>query len=339
MHRKLILGTLFALLSFTARAACTDTLTDCPNVRANTGTFGGHVFGTVAPTGTLPDSRPAWGYTPLGWALKSTSDNAATTTTGGQVIPSLAYIQQAYGGSNINDGRNGLSIFTQLTAPTAPSNPYPYYVGFSSYSTAQVPDNGTSATPKGVLEAVTGAVALNAGATNFNALIAAEFAMSSDTGSSSRIKTTLMLDNWPSDAVHGSFVDSWIFTTALGTGFDTWATISAYADPTKFPILPTGTVIRVGGYDSNTLTKHIANGFDFTNMQIDDSVLKWGEAAWTLKGNGDAHLNTVYTQGIHLDMTTGGGFFISGTLPSGTPATFACFASGGQLISSPTACQ
>jgi hypothetical protein len=147
-----------------------------------------------------------------------------------------------------------------------------------------------------------------------------------------------MLDNWPSDAVHGGFIDAWIFTTALGTGFDTWATINAYADPAKFPILPTGTVIRVGGYDSNTSTKHIANGFDFTNMQIDDSVLKWGSAAWMLKGNGDAHVNTAYVQGIHLDTTTTGKFVISGTLPAGTPATFACFSATQELISSLTAC-
>ena len=158
--RRLIALALLLVGAEQAQASCPATLTDCPSINANNGSFGGRVLGNVAPSGTLADSRPTWGYNPVGWAIRSTSDNAATTTPGGTVIPSLAYIQQAYGGSNINDGRNGLSIFTQLTAPTSPTNPYRYYVGLSSYSTAQVSDNGTCGSPQGVLEAVTGAAAL-----------------------------------------------------------------------------------------------------------------------------------------------------------------------------------
>jgi hypothetical protein len=241
------------------------------------------ILTSVAPSGTLPSTSLS--YNPLALAVVSTADNAADLTGSGTNIPSLMLIQQLYGGANINDGRNGLSIFTDLIAPTSPTNAYRFYVGMSAYSKAQVRDNGTVGSPQGIVEAVTGSSQLNSGATNYFALLGAEFTVSADAGSSVAKKAILNLDNWPTDVVQGSVIDAHIWSTAHtgATGCQTWAQIDA--DAGKFPITSTGTVIKL--ISSGT----IAAGFDFGNLSISGHVLQWNAGVYFLGGTASPTCN------------------------------------------------
>jgi hypothetical protein len=273
---------------------------------------------TVAPSGTLPATT--LGYNPLGLSVVSSSDNAADLTGNGTNIPSLMLIQQIYGGSNINDGRNGLSIFTDLVSPTSPTNAYRFYVGMSAYSKAQVSDNGTAGSPQGIVEAVTGSSQLNSGATNYFALIGGEFTVSADVGSSVAKKAILNLDNWPTDVVQGSVIDTHIWSTAHtgATGCQTWAQIDANAG--KFPITSTGTVIKL--ISNGT----IATGFDYGQLAITGNVLQWSNAAYFLGGTSSPTCNlpqasfTNSAGGIALTATGGANQYsalIKGSATSG----------------------
>jgi hypothetical protein len=303
---------------------------DVTNGLMNSPTFRGLAQGTIAPTGTLPNTT--YSYTPLAWALASPSDNAADTTGNGSNIPSLALIQQFYGGSNINDGRNGLSVFTDLMAPTSASNAYRYYVGISSYSKAQTSDNGTGASPQGVVEAVTGSSQLTAGATNYFGLIGAEFTLSAATGSSVAKKAILNLDEWPTDTVQGSVIDSYIWSTAHtgAVGMNTWSQLDANAG--VFPLTTSGTVIKLIG------TSTIATGLDFGALTVSGNVLQWHSGTYSLSGSGNAKLNAIIAGGTTFTVSgcgtagsvTGGataGSFIVGT--GAAPCAFTITMGGG----------
>jgi hypothetical protein len=234
---------------------------------------------TVTPSGTL--AATTLSYNPLGLSVVSTSDNAADLTGNGTNIPSLVVIDQLYGGSNINDGRNGLSVFTDLISPTSPSNAYRFYVGISAYSKAQVSDNGTGGSPQGIVEAITGSAQLNAGATNFFAVIGGEFTISADAGSSVARKAIILLDNWPSDRVQGSLIDAHIWSTAHagGPGSKTWATLDD--DSTVFPISTGGTLIKLAAALSSP---SIGTGLDFGGILVTGNVMQWSSGGFFIGG-------------------------------------------------------
>lgn len=254
---------------------------------------------TVTPTGTLPATSLS--YNPLAIALISTSDNAADLTGNGTNIPSLVVIDQLYGGANINDGRNGLSIFTALTAPTSPTNAYRFYVGMVAYSNAFVNDNGTSGSPQGIVEAVTGSAQLTTGATNYFAMIGAEFTVSANAGSSVQTKALLMLDNWPTDVVHGGVTDTFVLIRSVtgAVGLNTGIQVDSFAG--NFPLSTAATFIRLIG--ANT----IFVGIDFGSLAITQNVLQWNTNAFFLSGAGNAQLaQGVFTAAGGVALTTNG---------------------------------
>jgi hypothetical protein len=240
----------------------------------------------TAPSGTLPAT--GFSYNPLAAVFSSATDNAADLTGNGTNIPSLVVIDQIYGGSNINDGRNGLSIFTDLVSPTSPSNAYRFYVGMVAYSKAQVSDNGTSGVPQGIVEAVTGSVQLNSGATNYFALIGAEFTISADAGSSVTRKAILLMDNWPSDRVQGTVIDAHIWSTAHagGPGSKTWATLDD--DSSVFPISTGGTLIKMAAALSSP---SIGTGLDFGTIAVSGNVMQWSNGGFFIGGTGTPTCN------------------------------------------------
>jgi hypothetical protein len=287
------------------------------------------VLGAVSPAGLLPSSGSLVS-TPLGWAISASSDNASggTTDVGS---PSLLYVQDYFGGSAIDTGRNAILSIMQFTAPTSPSNPYRFYVGISSYVSLLSGDNGTEGAPAGDFEAGTDQIDCTATCTHLFALVAHEFSISAEAGSSVKNKADLILNDWPSDAVHGSAVDAFIWTYGQGVGLNTWAEIDK---STAAPLTTAATLINLGG---SAWT--IANGINFGTVTVTGSVLKWigvGSQTFSLAGNGDAALNTVFANGLQL--AGAGGLFITGTLPTGTPAAYACFTAGQELISSATPC-
>lgn len=242
----------------------------------------------VAPSGTLPASP--YSYNPLAAAVVSNTDNAADLTGNGTNIPSLMMIQQQYGGSNINDGRNGLSIFTALTAPTSPTNAYRFYVGMSAYSNAFVSDNGTGGSPQGIVEAVTGSAQLTSAATNFYALLGGEFTVSANAGSSVTRKAIVCLNNWPTDTVQGSHTDAHIWSTAHAgaTGSKVWAKLDD--DAGVFPISTGGTLIQLV---AALTSPSIATGIDFAGIPVTGNVLQWNSGASFIAGSGAAKLATL----------------------------------------------
>jgi len=94
--RRLILAALFMLAAGgVARAACPAVLTDCPNMNANTGSFGGTITGSSTPTGstsssTLADLFGRQYYCPLSVGLAA----CVTDAPGGSTImlaPNVTY--------------------------------------------------------------------------------------------------------------------------------------------------------------------------------------------------------------------------------------------------------
>jgi hypothetical protein len=278
---------------------------------------------TVAPSGTLP--AVPYSYNPLGRLLRSSSDTAADLTGNGTNIPSLYVVEQSFGGPNVNDGRNAISVFQNLTAATSLTNAYRYYVGVSSYVNAEANDHGTAGTPAGIIEGLTGSVQLTAPATHFFSEIGGEFTISANTGSSVYDKAVILMDEWPTDKVNGSLVDAYLWTEAHkgAVGMNSWAQIDSFAG--TFPLTTTSTVLRLIG------TNTIYNGLDFGSLAISSNVLQWNTAGYYLSGAGTARLSAVISGGATFTVSgcgtansvTGGSTAGSFTVGTGaTPCTF-----------------
>jgi hypothetical protein len=266
----------------------------------------------VTPSGTLPPTILA--YNPLGLAIVSTSDNAADLTGDGTNIPSLVVIDQRYGGSNVNDARNGLAVFTDLTAPTSASNGSRFYVGAQIISQAEVPDTGTVFSPQGTLEGITANVQLSGPAENWFALIGAEFTSNALAGSSVTRKALLLMDNFPTDVVQGSHTDSHIWSTAHtgAAGAKTWAKLDD--DAGLFPISAGGTLIQLV---ADLTSPSISTGIDFGTVSVTGNILQWANSAHSISGSGAANISTLALNNAAL---SGAVFAAQGV--AGNPAAF-----------------
>lgn len=245
-------------------------------------TISGLSSSSVSPSGTLPST--SFSYNPLSTVVSTTTDNAADLTGNGTNIPSLFVVDELFGGSNINDGRNALTVFQDLKVPTSPSNAYRFYVGLNSLVQAEVNDHGTSGSPQGVLEAVTGSPILTAGATNWFGLIGAEFTISADAGSSVATKAIILLDEFPTDVVHGTEVDSYIDIQAHAGAVGMFCGICFDANAGTFPLSTSATAFRLIG------TSTIFNGIDFGGETVTSNVLQWNNGTYFLSGVGNANL-------------------------------------------------
>lgn len=233
-----------------------------------------------------------FGFNPISHGLRTSSDNASCTCpTPGQNIPTLLTVEETFGGSSINNGRNAIAANLQMTTATSPSNAYRAYVAIAGLAALQVADNGSSGTPLGEVEALTGATVLQSTATNIRTMIGGELSLSAVSGSSVAQKAVLLLDSFPADAVHGvtngsvAGVDTFIWSFSNNIGFTTWALIDgAVSQP---PLSTSGTVIKLLG--SNTIT----TGFDFGTFTVSGNVLQWGSGSWSLAGNGNAVINNI----------------------------------------------
>jgi hypothetical protein len=125
---------------------------------------------------------------------------------------------------------------------------------------------------------------LTTGATNYFALIGAEFTVSANTGSSVQTKAILMLDNWPTDTVHGSVTDTMILMRAVTGAVGNFTGIQVDGFAGVFPLATAATFIRLIG------TSTIFAGIDFGGLVISGNVLQWNTAAFALSGAGNATL-------------------------------------------------
>ena len=259
---------------------------------------------TVAPSGTVPASP--LGYTPLGLLVRSSSDNAAESGfSAGQQLPSLRYLEQNFGGTNINNGRNALSVLLNMTAASNAANAYKFYVGSVFQSQTSVNDGGTGGSPIGVIEGSTGVGILKNGATNWLANFGAEFAISNNTGSSSSQKAALRLTEWPSDAVAGSSVDAFLAMSSDTGAPGLTQAINIDNSSGATPLNTSATVLKIGSAMS------ITTGLDFNNATISGNALQWknGGSSFFLSGAGNASLGSIQTGNIN---------FFSGNVSVGT---------------------
>lgn len=259
-----------------------------------------------------------FGYNPIAVGLLATDSASCTCPTPGQNIPTLLALQDNFGGSNINNGRDGLSSFINLTTATSATNPYRFYVAGVFQANANVSDNGTIGTPAGELEGITTLVQLQGSATNWNAVVGAEHSMA--ISGTAKYKAALLLDNIPGDTSHGSTVDTliWSYTFTGTVGFNTGWQIDANGG--QFALASTGTVIKL-------LTNYtIGTGFDFGTGTVSGNVLQWASSAWSLAGNGNATLNSISVNGIHF-----------GGPVTGTPVASICIDGSGNLFAKTSA--
>jgi len=111
---------------------------------------------SIAPSGSLPNTSASELFNPIGLNILAPSDTAASTATPGTNIPTLATVEETFGGSAVNDGRNALSSHLHMTSATSPTNTYRYYAGLNVIADAANNDGGVSGTPQGYLYGVGG---------------------------------------------------------------------------------------------------------------------------------------------------------------------------------------
>lgn len=253
---------------------------------------------TLSLTGQL--SSTSFGYMPLATLINIPSDNASSQTgfTPGQTLPTGFFVRHFFGGSSVNNGRDALSVECGLSAPTSASNAYRYYLCGNFYAHTSTPDNGTIGTPAGVQEGAVSQAVLNTGATNWYANIGFESNAAIETGASAKIKALILTDNWPSDQVHGSSIDSHIvsYGDAGALPLNTWADVSNWGGAPA--VGTTGTLIKVyGGWT-------LANGLDFNGVTITGNVLQWG-GSYSISGNGNAVFNSLVSAYPQISGTIG----------------------------------
>jgi hypothetical protein len=275
-------------ISVSATGALTlPTLTVVPSLNAS-----------IAPSGTLPSKLSNYVYQPLAVGIISTADNgacaASTCETSTPNIPSLLDVEQNFGGSNINSGRNAGNFLQNFTAATSATNPYRFYVALNAFENVTSADNGTVGTPAGDFEGITSQVQLSSSATNLFAAIGVEVNLSAQTGSTVANKAYLAMNGFPADAVHGSNVDTYIWTYGQGgVGAATWAQLDQFGG--TFPLATTGTLINI--LTSST----IGYGINFGNAVITNNVLQWKSTGgtWSLSGLGNAVLAGVLLENLN----------------------------------------
>jgi hypothetical protein len=237
-----------------------------------------------------------FGFNPIGIGLIATDSASCTCPTPGQNIPTLMTIEERFGGSNINNGRNAIAANLQMTSATSPTNPFRFYVAANFLSNMQNGDGGSAGTPNGAIEAVTGLTYLQGTSTNVRNMTAAEFSISANAGSSVAQKAILTLDTFVTDSAHGvtngavTGVDTYIWSFATGTSYNTWAQIDMTGGVA--PVATTGTFIKILGSYTTT------NGIDFGSTVQSGNTLQWGGGSWFLAGNGNATLNNVTAANI-----------------------------------------
>jgi len=206
-------------------------------------------------------------FNPQALGIWSTSDNQSSGTTGTN-IPSLVSIEQYFGGSNVDDGRNSLGVAMHMTAPTKSTNPYRFYAAGNFVADSAFNDGGTGGSPQGTLYGLGGVCRLKTGATNWKGCIAGDFELSVEAGANALVVTPMALLTWPEHATHGSLVDAglWI-SAASSTGFFNGIQIDASAG--YYPVDSTGTIFKSNGGT-------VSNGIDFSGTTISNWLLRGG---------------------------------------------------------------
>ena len=180
-----------------------------------------------------------------------------------------------YGGGAMQGGRQTISGFGTLTAPSNASSPLRSYVGVTGSMTAQSADNGTnpaaSATAKGAFFGGNFAATAQNGATALHNITGTEFNVAMQAGSSVWAKTLAQFSSNTTDAVSGSAIDSmlWMYNQTGATS--KWSNGIRWDDAGGqglWPFNSSSTIIQTGG--SGTAN----TGIDFSNTTFTGNAFK-----------------------------------------------------------------
>lgn len=264
-----------------SQAACADLSNGATGCSTATGTSGATIpllngtntwsaFQTTSfgLSGTLA-SNFNYLFNPQLIGVWASSDTQATVATPGTNIPSTVSIEQYFGGSTVNDGRNSLGVALHMTAATNASNAYRFYAAGNFVADSAFNDSGSGGTPLGFLYGTGSVCRLKSGATFWKSCIANDNELSIETGSSVQIKAAVAALAQPADAVQGTLVDAgyWLSANAGAVGFLNGFQIDASGG--QYPIASAGTIIKsVGGT--------VSNGIDLSGTTISNFLLKGG---------------------------------------------------------------
>ena len=136
-------------------------------------------------------------------------DNA--TVTGANFLNAFAVQNAAFGGPNVQGGRQAIQASVNQTAATSASNTNRNYVGLYAGASSSSGDGGTDLTTagaKGGYFGINPVCILNSGATNTLNCSAAEVNIAVKTGASTNYKSGIQIAQLPFDAVQGSATDA-----------------------------------------------------------------------------------------------------------------------------------
>lgn len=269
--------------------------TTTTNTWSGTNTFTGSVTlgnmttQTVSPTGTLANYGTF--NTPIDMLIRTPSDNAADVTSAGQHIPTSFDVETNFGGSSMNDGRNGIGVLLNMATATSPTNPYRFYAAGNFFGNTAANDNGTSGSPQGYLYGIGAVARLQSPATYWAGVFGAEFNVAVDTGASVQKKAVLSLIDWPEDAVSGTLVDADIYGSAGSGAIGLTNFIQTDNNIGEFPVVATGDLWKAYGGT-------VGNGLDWSGMTITGFAIK--TPGFSVDGSG--HINA--SGGIGIGTTT-----------------------------------
>lgn len=209
-------------------------------------------------------------FNPIGLGVWSTSDSMTSSATPGTNIPTLFSVEQYFGGSTVNDGRNALGVALHMTSATSTSSTYPFFAALNVVADTAYNIGGTNVAPKGYLYGGGTVCRMKSGATYWQACIGNDSEVSVETGASVAVKAAYAAGSWPSDGVHGNVVDAayWIFAAPGGVGFTNGIQIDNNGGAA--PIPTSGTVLKaLGGWTTT-------NGIDLSGITLTGNLLKGG---------------------------------------------------------------
>ena len=243
----------------------------------------GNFFLNSTASGTLTNYGAATYFTPMNGIIAA-SDSIASASTLGAKVPGLLDVEDYFGGSTVNDGRDAISAVVELTSSTV-SNTYKYYGAINTAGIGAANDGGTSGAPAGTMYGAGFLASIRNNATYWFGLSGAEIDMDLESGSSAANKYGLGIIQWPTDAVKGSNVDAAILL-ANNPGAVGWSYgILLHNLSGQFPLASTATLI---GSTAGT----ISNGIDLSAVTVTNDILKWSGGTYYLSGAGVASLAT-----------------------------------------------
>lgn len=203
-----------------------------------------------------------------------------------------------YGGAAMTGGRNTLEVQSSLNVASSPSNTNRNYVAGAFQCQANAPDNGTNPTVRansaGAIFGIGGVAILNAGATSYLNVTAAEFNVSVAAGASVFSRSGIQIAELPSSVTGGAIYDGALMLTGQA-GARGWDHGILFCDSsTLHPVTAAGDLIATQGAFT------VTNGINFTSYTFTGA--SFAAKGFTVQGGGtqvDLGIGSSFHQTLH----------------------------------------